>query len=678
MTSAEHTSAQTPALDLPYLDAATPATVDLFKHVNGAWLRDHEIPQDRSGDGAMRELFDGAEAAVRELITALSQPTDSQPAGPADSADSPTHAPGSPEQQVADLYASFMDTDTIAERGLSPLAEDFATIKAAADKSALAEVLGRLERTGTSGPVAIYVDADAKDSAHYALYTHQGGIHLPDEVYYSSEDYAEIREQYREHIARMSALAGLSVHTGYSDAELAEQVLAFETAVAAHHWDRVRTRDAEAGYNPKTAAEAVELAAGFDFAAWLTGAGLETVERMIVGQPDFLTGLGAVWQETDLQVLRAWALFSVLEENAALLTDEISRADFEFFGRALSGTPEQRERWKRGVSIVESLLGQAVGKLYVAQHFPPQSKARIAELVDKLVEAYEHSIKDLDWMGPDTKVRALEKLGLFGVKVGYPDVWRSYDFTVVADDLVGNVRRASVAEYDRLTGRIGGEIDREEWLMTPQTVNAYYHPVLNEIVFPAAILQAPFFDPQASDAANFGAVGAVIGHEIGHGFDDQGSRYDGHGNLVDWWTAEDRARFEERTSGLIAQYDALVPEGFADEPKFHVNGGLTIGENIGDLGGLSIAWKALHLAAAASGTEVTAQDAHDFFCSWANAWRAKFRPAERERRLSIDPHAPEEFRCNQIVKNIDAFADFFGVTEADPMWLAPEERVTIW
>jgi putative endopeptidase len=635
-------------------DQRTRPQDDLYRYVNGAWIDTHVIPDDRSADGEMRRLFDAAEEKVRTIIEHAEDP------------------------KVADLFASFMDTDTIAARGLDPLEESFAAIEAASDRDALVSVLARLEQEGTGGALAAYVSADAADPEHYALYVHQGGLSLPDESYYREEAHAPIREAFLAHAARLLTLTGISARTGREAESLAEAVFAFETALAAHHWDVVASRDAEKTYNALAVAEAAERAGGFDLRGWLTGTDIdaERLSHLVVAQPSFLTGLGEVWEQTPLEDLQAWAMLNVAHAFAPYLTDEIVEENFAFYGRALSGTPTMRERWKRGVSLVEGLLGEAVGRIYVAQEFPPESKQAIGELVDALIAAYDSSIRGLDWMGEETKERALEKLSLFTPKVGYPDRWREYPAEIRADDLVGNVRRSVAAEHARQVSRIGQPIDRTEWLMTPQTVNAYYHPVMNEIVFPAAILQPPFFDPEASDAENFGAIGAVIGHEVGHGFDDQGSRYDGRGKLTNWWTEADRERFEQRTSALIEQYEALVPAGLEDDE--HVNGALTIGENIGDLGGLSIAWKALGIRRAQQDREVTQEDARAFFTQWARAWRSTMRAEERRRRLTIDPHSPEEFRCNQVVKNMDAFAEAFGVQPGDGMWLDPENRVTIW
>lgn len=647
------------------------ATDDLFRHVNGEWLDTYVIPDDRAGDGQMRQLHDHAEIAVRDIITGL---------GGGEAADEKGGELAGEEeiQKVTDLYASFMDTDTIDARGIDPLISHFERITTAQTHDQLAAITGSLYRTGTGGLIAGFVSADAKDSDTYALYTAQSGITLPDEAYYREDQYAEIRTKFTEHITRLATLAGLDTYTLISNAELGAKVLELETAFASHHWDRVTNRDAQKTYNPVSRSELVKLSDGFAITAWLDAAGINpSLDHIIVAQPSALTGLAEEWAQANLADLKAWLIYRVLTAKTGALPQAIVDEHFDFHSRTLSGTPHIRERWKRGVSLVEGLLGETVGKLYVDQFFPPESKAAIQELVDALIAAYRQSITELTWMSEDTKVKALDKLDKFTPKVGYPDKWREYRFTVDATDLAGNIDRAEEAEADRQFGRIGSPIDPDEWLMTPQTVNAYYHPVLNEIVFPAAILQPPFFDPDGSTAANFGAIGAVIGHEIGHGFDDQGSRYDGEGNLVNWWTDDDRARFTERAEALIKQYDGLVPAGL--DPTDTVNGALTIGENIGDLGGLGIAWKAFKLATGADeDSEVNHEDAKAFFTSWATAWQAKFRPEERRRRLAVDPHAPEEFRCNQVVKNMDAFHTTYGTTPGDAMWLAPDKRVTIW
>lgn len=638
---------------------------DLFRHINGHWLATHEIPADRATDGAMRELHDRSEDIVRDIITAA---TDSD------------GAPGSEAKKVGDLFASFMDTETIEARGLEPLRDDFARIAAAEDHDALLTVLGELETEGVSGLFGAFVSADAKNSERYIVYLTQAGLHLPDEAYYREDQYAPVREKFVAHVEKLAALAGLEEFSGFSPGAFAETILNLETQIAGYHWDVVANRDAEKTYNKHSFSELRDLGEGFDFARWAEAirADENTFAEVVVSQPSFVTGAAAVWRDRPLEDLKAWALFSTVNSFASMLGDEIVEEHFDFYARTLSGAQEIRERWRRGVSLVESLLGEAVGKIYVEQEFSAEAKAQVRALVDNLIEAYRRSISGLEWMGPETRDRALEKLAQFTPKIGYPDTWREYTAEIVADDLIGNVRRSALAEHDRQLARVGKEIERDEWLMTPQTVNAYYHPVMNEIVFPAAILQPPFFGADADDAENYGAIGAVIGHEIGHGFDDQGSRYDGKGNLVNWWTEEDLASFRERTGALIEQFDSLVPEGIP--PENHVNGSLTIGENIGDLGGLGIAWQAYQISL--DGKEAPVIDGltggQRFFIAWAKAWRSKVRPQERIRRLAIDPHSPEEFRCNQIVRNMDVFHTAFEVTEDDEMFLAPAERVSIW
>ncbi|NLG54402.1 MAG: peptidase M13, partial [Rhodococcus sp.] len=450
-----------------------------------------------------------------------------------------------------------------------------------------------------------------------------------------------------------------------------------ETKLAAGHWDVVRRRDAELSYN-LTAFD--ELPSGFDWAGWTTafGGSGSGFSEIVVRQPDYLNTFAQLWDEEPLETWQAWLAWRVIHARAPYLTETFVDENFDFYGRTLTGAEEIRERWKRGVSLVQDLLGEAVGKIYVERHFPAESKVRMQELVDNLIEAYRRSITSLEWMSEDTRRAALTKLKKFTPKIGYPDRWRDYSrVTIVADDLVGNYRRGYAAEFDRELGKLGGPVDRDEWFMTPQTVNAYYNPGMNEIVFPAAILQPPFFDPDADDAANYGGIGAVIGHEIGHGFDDQGAKYDGDGNMVDWWTDSDRTEFGKRTAELIAQYDAFSPK---DLPGHTVNGEFTIGENIGDLGGLTIALEAYRIAT--EGSEPPVLDGltglQRVFFGWAQVWRTKAREAEAIRRLAVDPHSPPEFRCNGVVRNLDSFYEAFEVTSDDALYLAPEHRVKIW
>ncbi|GGF14183.1 M13 family metallopeptidase [Williamsia phyllosphaerae] len=666
MTSATDTanaSGSTPpsGIDLEWVDESVRAQDDLFEHVNGVWIRDHAIPDDRPLDGSFLALRDAAEENVRDLVVECAE---SDP------------APGTDAARIGDLYASFMDAARADALGIDPIRADLDRIAAVGSVSELAGVIGGLQRTGTGGAIGFYVDTDSKKSDRYVVHLTQSGIGLPDESYYHDEKHAQTREQYVEHVRKMFTLAG------FDDAEnRAQTVMALETAIAGHHWDVVRRRDAELSYNLRTLAEVTTEAGGFDIAAWLRGLGADDAAfaEIVVGQPSFISGVGALFGERELAEWIVWTQWRLLHSAAPYLSGDVVEENFDFYGRNLSGTPAMRERWKRGVGLVEGGLGFAVGKLYVDKHFPPAAKARMDELIANLVEAYRRNISDLDWMSPETRERALTKLGKFTPKIGYPETWRDYDgLDIDRADLVGNVARANAFEQDRELAKIGGPVDHDEWFMTPQTVNAYYNPGMNEIVFPAAILQPPFFDPDADDAANYGGIGAVIGHEIGHGFDDQGAKYDGDGNLVDWWTDSDRTEFGKRTRALIEQYSTFTPKGL--DEKYTVNGEFTIGENIGDLGGLSISLAAYRIATEDSEPPVIdgLTGLQRVFFGWAQVWRTKTREAEAIRRLSIDPHSPPEFRCNGVIRNIDAFYDAFEVSPGDALYLEESQRVHIW
>jgi len=639
---------------------------DLFRHVNGRWLATAEIPADRASEGAFRRLVDRSEEALHAIITEAAA-ADPQP--------------GTEAAKVGDLFASFMATEAIEARGVEPLRADLTRVAAIADVGGLAEVIGGLERAGVSGFAGMYVDTDDERPDRYIVNLLQGGLGLPDESYYREEAFAEVRAAYVDFIATMLGFLPEPPMDFAGDVRaVAERVMALETALAAGHWDVVRSRDAAATSNHMTRAELAELAPDLPWDRWIAemGAPAPAFETVVVRQPSFFTTLSGLLTSVPLDDWKAWLAWNVVRAAAPYLSDEVVTANFAFYGTTLTGATEQRERWKRGVAAVERGLGEMVGQLYVEQHFPPAAKARMDELVANLVEAYRQSITGLDWMSEETKERALVKLGKFTPKVGYPDEWRDYGpLAIDRNDLLGNVRRAHAFEVDREFGKIGRPIDRGEWFMTPQTVNAYYNPGMNEIVFPAAILQPPFFDIDADDAVNYGGIGAVIGHEIGHGFDDQGSKYDGDGALRDWWTDADRAAFDQRTQALIAQFDQLAP---AQAPGHTVNGALTVGENIGDLGGLAVAYRAYEISLA--GAEPPVIDGltgfQRVFLGWAQVWQAKARDAEVLRLLQIDPHSPSEFRCNAVVTNLDEFHEAFGVAEGDALWRSPDERVRIW
>ena len=642
-------------LDFSRQDESVRPQDDLYRHFNGGWLKTVEIPADRATDGAFMELRVQSEARVREIIEG---------------------ATGSDEAtKISNIYKSFMDADAVNAKGGSPIAAELAEVDAIASITDFTSTLTKLEARGVSGIFGTFIYADMKDASTNILYLQQGGISLPDEAYYREEKYADIRTAYVSHVAAMFTLAKVA-----NPAENAAKVMALETNIASHHWDQVKDRDATLTYNKMTRAEVKALMPAFDWELYLTDGEIPSIvlDSVIVQQPSFFAGLGAILTNFDVESWKAWLKWHIISGAAPYLSDDFTNENFSFFGKTLSGTPELRERWKRAVSMIEGSLGEAVGKVYVQKYFPAEAKARMENLVANLIEAYRVSINELEWMSPDTKVKALEKLGKFRPKIGYPDKWRDYSaLQTTPDDLYGNVGRVVKFQRDHELSKIGKPVDRDEWHMAPQTVNAYYNPVMNEIVFPAAILQPPFFGLEHDDAVNYGGIGAVIGHEIGHGFDDQGSKYDGDGALNNWWSDSDRAAFEERTKALISQYDALIPE---EAPDVNVNGALTIGENIGDLGGLTIAYKAYQISLQGKPSPVVDGMSGEkrLMLSWAQIWRNKVRPEEMRRRIATDPHSPAEFRCNQILKNFTPFYEEFGVTENDALWLAEQSRVQIW
>jgi putative endopeptidase len=646
-------------LALEELSAEIRPQDDLFRHVNGAWLERTEIPEDKARWGSFHLIAEQAEKDVHAIVE-----------------ESQAAEPGTEARKIGDLYTSFMDTERIEELGAAPLADVLAQVDGIDSIPAFLRAVGAYERDGAAALIHLYIEPDPGNPQRYVPFFIQGGLSLPDESYYRLENFQDTRIAFRTHVQRILELAGVP------DADAAaDRIVALETELATHHWDNVASRDAVKTYNLKTWDE-VQALAGVDLTPWLEGIAPgsgEAFAEINVYQPSFLEGLGTLLTEERLEDWKAWLRFAVVHSAAPFLSDDFVAENFGFYGTQLTGVPVNRERWKRGVSLAEAAMGEAIGRVYVERHFPPAAKDAMDELVANLIEAYRQSITDLEWMSPETRERALAKLDAFTPKIGYPVKWKDYSsLEVDAADLVGNVRRAHVWEHDRQLAKVGQPIDRDEWYMTPQTVNAYYNPLMNEIVFPAAILQYPFFEVDRDAAANYGGIGAVIGHEIGHGFDDQGSRFDGDGSLRDWWTDADRSAFEERTKVLIDQFEELVPQGLA--PEHNVNGALTIGENIGDLGGLGIAIKAYQIHAERAGDpEIDGfTGIQRLFLSWAQIWQQKGRDAETIRLLTIDPHAPNEFRCNQIVRNIGAFYDAFGVTESDALWLDEDQRVTIW
>jgi endothelin-converting enzyme/putative endopeptidase len=626
---------------------------DLFGHVNGRWLDEVEIPSDRSSWGPFVELADAAEEHVRVIIEELAagEPRDED------------------ARKIGALFASFMDTERIDKLGTRPLRPLVDAVAALRDVRDLAAFLGEFERIGGHGLFGSYVDTDDRQSDRYLFHLNQGGLGLPDESYYRDDKFAEQRDAY---VAYLTRLLGLGRHENAPEA--ASTILAIDTRLASGHWERAETRDVQKTYNLMTAAELKELCPAFDWDAYVTNLGGDdqTIAEVCVRQPSYFAHLSTVLESVPLADWKAWLLAHVLRAAAPYLTDDFVETNFDFYGRTLNGTPELRARWKRGVALVEGALGEAVGKEYVARHFPPRSKELMDDLVANLLAAYRQSISKLDWMTEETKQRAYEKLETFRPKIGYPEKFRDYSaLQIDPHDLLGNVAAASAFETDRHLHKIGSPVDPDEWFMLPQTVNAYYNPGTNEICFPAGILQKPFFDPAAHAAENYGGIGAVIGHEIGHGFDDQGAQYDGAGNLNDWWTAADKAAFEVKSKALVEQYDAFEPRALPGEK---VNGALTVGENIGDLGGLTIGHKAYVISQDGS---ASIEDRRSLFLNWAYVWRTKRRTEQERQYLTIDPHSPPEFRAN-IVRNLDEFHEVFETSEGDGLWLDPAERVRIW
>jgi len=652
------TSTQSPAIDFSTFDPGVRIQDDLFRHVNGTWLQTTEIPADKPLTGAFIKLRDQAEAAVRDIITTLEG-----------------GEPGSDEARIADLYRSFMDEDSVERAGVSPILPLLAAIDSVETVPDLTRMVGGFARQAVPGLVALQAEPDPGDPNRSVMFAGQGGLGLPDEEYYRLDEYAATRSQYQAHVSASFALAGIED----PDAQ-AQQVFDLETEIAATHWDKVKCRDIRLMYNLMSLDEFAASCPGLYWKEFLAGGDIaeEKMGELVAMQPSFFAEVSALLTEDRLSAWRAWARWKVISSLSPYLSNGFVNENFHFYGTVLVGTPALRERWKRGVALVEASVGEAVGKIYVDRYFSPVAKRRLDRLVANLIEAYRGSITDLDWMTAETKDSALAKLAKFRPHIGYPTKWRDYSSLVISrDDLIGNVMRVADFEVNRALNKIGQPVDREEWLMTPQTVNAYYHPLKNEIVFPAAILQPPFFNEHADDAVNYGGIGAVIGHEIGHGFDDQGSTCDGDGALRNWWTDKDREAFEERTKALIAQYEVLEP---AQAPGHRVNGHLTIGENIGDLGGLSIAYKAYRIAHESSPEpELDGYTPEQrLFLSWASAWQAKVRTEMVLQRLATDPHSPPEFRCNQIVRNLPEFYSAFSVGKSDALWLDEDQRVKIW
>ena len=647
-------------IDTQYIDSSVRPQDDFFAHLNGKWLKETEIPSDKASWGTFMKLRDDTTPQLRAII---------------EGAQKSRIGDGTETRKIGDLYTSFMDDARRESLGYKPLTGELSRIRALKDKKGIPALAAHLAKIGVSSPYAIYVGQDMRESTRYATYLSQSGLGMPDRDYYLKLDdakLAEVRAKYQQHVEKILLLAGEK-----NAAAQARAIVDFETELAKVQWTKVENRDPVKRYNKMSVAELNKLAPGYDWKAALGAAGVgNKLDYIIVNQPSYFTGLNEVLAKTELATLKSYFEWQLLREYAPYLSKAFVDENFAFYGTALTGVTEQQPSWKKGVAAVEGALGEAVGKLYVQEHFPAERKARMEELVKNLVHAYGQSIDKLEWMSPATKKEAQAKLAKFTPKIGYPDKWRDYTrLSIKRDDLVGNMMRASTFDYNRNIEKLGKPIDHTEWGMTPQTVNAYYRSTMNEIVFPAAILQPPFFDMRADDAVNYGAIGAVIGHEIGHGFDDKGSQSDGDGNLRNWWTAEDRAAFKGRTDRLVKQFAAFSPL-----PGYNVNGELTLGENIGDNAGLSIAYKAYKLSLGGKPAPVIDGLTGDqrFFMGWGQVWRSKMREAQQINQVKNDPHSPGQFRANGAVMNMPEFYEAFGVKPGDKMYLAPEDRVIIW
>lgn len=656
-------------LDPALMDKSVRPQDDFYRHINGTWLDKHQIPADRASDGAFYALHELSEERCNQIAQ--------------DALDG--KIPGAEAERIGVLYNQFMDVNKLNELGVSPISPLLDAVAQAQTHEELAGLLGALARNGVSGFFSVGVWTDMNDTSKYTANFEQGGLGLPDESYYREEDYAEYRKKYVEHVGKALALASV-ISKEESHARAAE-VMAFETELAALHWDVVKSREIEPQNNPRTWSQVIADNPGFAWELWDETLGLTLDGKSLnVSQPDFLESASKLWKNTHLHTLKLWLSRMIVDGFSPYLSEEFAEEAFDFYGRTLAGIEQMRPRWKRALSLIDNVVAFDMGRLYVQRHFPAEYKERMLTLVNNLLEAYRDSITNLDWMGEETKTKALEKLDTFMPKIGYPDSARTYDGLDInaENNLVDNLLASAQFDLEWEYAKLDKPVDRTEWLMTPHTVNAYYYPSMNEIVFPAAILQPPFFDPEADDAVNYGGIGAVIGHEIGHGFDDQGSQFDAQGEVNNWWTDEDRKEFEKRTKALIEQYDSFSPAALEDQHK--VNGALTIGENIGDLGGLTIAWKAWAKALEDAGVQHpgAAEVIDDlsgperFFANWARVWRSKSREDYAIQLLAIDPHSPTEFRCNGVLANFDEFANYYDVQPTDALWIAPEDRVRIW
>ena len=644
-----------------YINPSVRAQDDFFTYLNGEWLRTTEIPADKSSWGTFAKMRDDLNPQLQSIIETAQKTSKKQP--------------GTETQKIGDLYGSYMDEARLNELGYKPLAGEIQRIRMVKDKKAVPALMSHLAQIGVTTPYGMYVGQDARKSTAYAVSISQSGLGLPDRDYYLKKDDAKLADalgKYEQYVAQTLGMIG-----DKNAAAEAKAIVALETSLAQAQWTKVENRDPVKRYNKMSFTELAALTPGYDWKAALAGAGVAgKTDYVIVGQPSYLTAMDKVLAETDLATLKSYFTWQLLRAYAPYLSKEFYDANFAFYGTVISGTKENQPRWKNAVGTVENVLGEAVGHIYVTQHFPAERKARMEQLVANVLAAYKQSIDTLDWMSPETKKEAQAKLAKFTPKIGYPNKWRDYSaLTIKPNDLAGNIMRARTFAYNRGINKLGKPIDRDEWGMTPQTVNAYYSSTMNEIVFPASILQPPFFDMRADDAVNYGAIGAVIGHEISHGFDDKGSMSDGDGNLRDWWTKEDRARFQAKADALVAQYNSYSPL-----PGYNVNGALTLGENIGDNSGVAIAYKAYKLSLNGKPAPVIDGFTGDqrFFMGFGQVWRMKMREEQQIVQVKTDPHSPGQFRTNGTMVNQPGFYEAFGVKPGDKMYMAPEKRVIIW
>ena len=637
------------------MDPSVEPGEDFFQFVGGRWMDSFEMPSDYSSYGSFTVLRDRSEERVRAIIEDAAK----------ESSD-----PTTPAGKVGAYFAAFMDTDAINAKGLTPLAGDLAKIDAAGTHGDIAALFSD-PALGAASPIGISITVDAKSPDNYAVYMGQSGLGMPNKTYYLDAKFADKRTAYKAHIEKMLTLAGFE-----NAKERAGTIYALEEKIAMAHWEPEKRRNRDLTYNPVAVSALSEKAPGLDWAMMLKARDIDGIDQVIMREDSAIAELASLVSQTPVDQWKDYLRFHLIDGASSVLPSEFDDANFDFYGRELRGTPEQRDRWKRGVAAVNRALGEAVGQIYVQRHFPAQSKEKMDELVANLRAAMENRLETLDWMGVETRAEAVQKLTKFTPKIGFPEKWTDYSaLTVSADDPYANQKSASVWNWEDARSKLGGPVDETEWGMTPQTVNAYYSPTRNEIVFPAAILQPPFFDPFADDAVNYGAIGAVIGHEIGHGFDDQGRKSDGDGVLRDWWTAQDAENFEALASRLGGQYASYEPI-----PGFAVRPGLTMGENIGDLGGLAMAYHAYKLSL--NGAEAPVIDGFTgdqrFFMAWAQVWKRVVREEALKNQIETDPHSPARYRVNGIVRNMDAWYAAFDVTEDDALYLPPEERVQIW